>query len=233
MQQTPRAERQRPRQAESGQQRVQRADWRESIHGTSTGASTEAAGGSAVVQVSAEAEASDATQPTIAHTNRDSESRTDSGTPQLLPELRPEQRISRLDWPDSAGHVNPEETLRDWAENAGLLLGFGMVSLWLVRQWMGKRTLDGGPTTHLRTIESLSLPQRCRLHLVDVQGRQVVVAADAAGVKSVTVLPERFPELIDESEVAADATSAAQPAGRPEDLEHGDRWNTLRESQLA
>lgn len=135
----------------------------------------------------------------------------------------------RLAWPESSGRIDPEQTLRDWAEGAGLLLGFAVVSLWLVRQWVSRRAQPGGPTTHLRTIESLSLPQRCRIHLVEVQGRQVLVASDAAGVKSVTVLPDRFASVLDpdEAEAAlqlARTTAAAEP-------EHRRDWGQLHEAR--
>ena len=73
--------------------------------------------------------------------------------------------------------------------------------------------------SHLRTIESLALPQRCRIHLVEVDGRQVLVAADAAGIKSVTVMPDRFGQLLDvtdeEAETAVAATTNRRPAAEP------------------
>jgi flagellar biogenesis protein FliO len=142
----------------------------------------------------------------------------------------PEEPLARLNWPAASEQIDPAQTLREWAEGAGLLVAFCIVSLWIVRQWLTKRTPTGGPAAHMRTVESLSLPQRCRVHLVDVGGRQVLVTTDAAGVKCVTVLPDRFAALLDDDPL--EATAAAAPAAdRPEPEQ--DRWTALRESRLT
>lgn len=121
-------------------------------------------------------------------------------------------------WPEAA-EIDPGATLQGWAEGAGLLVAISVVLLWLVRQWVWKRTLPGGAAVHLRNIESLSLPQRCRVHLVEVSGRHVLVACDAGGLKSVTVLPERFDTLLPgDVEPASEAarTAAAEWTARRE-----------------
>jgi flagellar biogenesis protein FliO len=138
--------------------------------------------------------------------------------------------LSRLTFTESSGEFDPGQTLRDWAEGAGLMLAFGVVALWLLRQWITRRDLPGGAMSHLRTIESLSLPQRCRIHLVDVDGRQVLVAADAAGIKSVTVLPDRFAHLLDVTDEHP-GPGLAPPAEQPE--MRGSAWHGLQESRPA
>lgn len=138
--------------------------------------------------------------------------------------------LSRLRLPPSASQFDPAQTLKDWAEGVGLLIAFGIVSLWLVRQWVSRQDGGSGPAAHLRTIESLSLPQRCRIHLVDVDGRQVLVAVDASGIKSVTPLPDRFASLLE----SADGPS--QPAvsrlAELETLRH-DAWDGRQETRLT
>lgn len=203
---------------------VQRADWNETVYDRRP---SDASSASAVIQVAGEAESTEA-EPAPGATGE-----TTTATPELFPGSNTEERLSRLDWPNQTPQVDPAETLKDWAENAGLLLGFAMVSLWLVRQWLGKRTFEGGPTTHLRTVESLTLPQRCRVHLVDVQGRQVLVATDQAGVKSVTVLPDRFEELVERSEQELDSPAAAPGGDAPKKGALVENWNTLRDSRLT
>lgn len=147
--------------------------------------------------------------------------------PAVAPSTRHDP-LSRFAFPDSPSPIDPAQTLRDWAEGAGLLVGFGIVALWLVRQWLARRDSPGGPTTQLRSVETLNLPQRCRIHLVEVQGRQVLVAMDPAGVKSVTVLPDRFPAIL---EAETDDTEAA--AAHPSEADRGRDWNTLRESRIT
>lgn len=136
--------------------------------------------------------------------------------------------LSRLAWPDSASSIDPAQTLRDWAEGAGLLVGFGLVALWLVRQWLARKEFPGGTTTQVRSVETLNLPQRCRIHLIEVQGRQVLVAVDPAGVKSVTVLPDRFPAML-----AAESDEVDSGMAQPPEADRRSAWNTLHESQIT
>jgi len=139
--------------------------------------------------------------------------------------------LSRLAWPDSSRQFDPGQTLKEWGEGAGLIVAFGVVALWLLRQWVSRRDLPGGSMSHLRTIESLSLPQRCRIHLVEVDGRHVLVAADAAGVKSVTVLPDRFAALLAGAEGHPEP-GIAQLAELPES-DSSPAWHGLHESKPA
>jgi flagellar biogenesis protein FliO len=82
----------------------------------------------------------------------------------------------------------------------------------------------------MRTIESLSLPHRCRVHLVEIEGRQLVVATDAGGVKSMTVLPDRFAALMDHSDGEA---AAANPEIGRQETGIGTSWSALRESRTV
>lgn len=138
--------------------------------------------------------------------------------------------LSRLKLPESASQFDPAQTLKDWAEGAGLLIAFVIVSLWLVRQWVARQAGASGPTAHLRTIESLSLPQRCRIHLVDVDGRQVLVAVDASGIKSVTPLPDRFASLLENAEGPSPMTGERH--SEPDASRHNS-WDGRPETRLT
>lgn len=110
--------------------------------------------------------------------------------------------LSRLQWPDNPHEVDAGATLRGVAEGAGLLMAVSVVALWALRHWLIKRTQPQGTGHNLRKIDSLVLPQRCQVHLLDVQGQRVLVAIDGAGVKGVTVLPERFDALVADGDLS-------------------------------
>jgi flagellar biogenesis protein FliO len=120
--------------------------------------------------------------------------------------------LSRIQWPESDTGVDAGATLRGLAEGAGLVLAIAVVGLWALRQWLVKRSLVEGAGRHVRRVDSLSLPQRCHVHLLDVQGRRVLVAIDSGGVKGVTVLPDSFDSLIEPP--AEGATSSGDGARR-------------------
>jgi flagellar biogenesis protein FliO len=105
--------------------------------------------------------------------------------------------LSRIEWPESDTGVDAGATLRGLAEGAGLVLAIAVVGLWALRQWLVKRSTIPGAGRNLQRIDSLSLPQRCHVHLLDVQGRRVLVAIDPGGLKGVTVLPDSFDSLIE------------------------------------
>lgn len=117
--------------------------------------------------------------------------------------------LSRLEWPEPDGSVDAGATLRGLAEGAGLVLALCVVGLWGLRHWLVKRSRPAGSGHNLRRIESLALPQRCQVHLLDVQGKRVLVAMDAAGLKGVTVLPDSFDSLV---ELQGDGDAVDPPA---------------------
>lgn len=127
--------------------------------------------------------------------------------------------LSRLEWPEPDGSVDAGATLRGLAEGAGLVLALCVVGLWGLRHWLVKRNQPAGSGQNLRRIDSLALPQRCQVHLLDVQGQRVLVAMDAGGLKGVTVLPDSFESLVELQEqreaVAAPARPVAAIAGTP------------------
>ena len=212
--------------ADDGGLEVRTADWLEANDGNAAEQSFDV---EHVTPVAAESEtAADAATPaeesaaTVAAETGDSDV-----SPPVSDFSTMNDPLARLKWSSASEQIDPAETLRDWAEGAGLLVAFVVVSLWIVRQYVAKRANPGGPTTHMRTIESLTLPQRCRVHLVDIGGRQVLVAADAAGVKCITVLPDRFTSMLD------DATHEPTPPAASTEPDRDQIWEALRESRLT
>jgi flagellar biogenesis protein FliO len=78
---------------------------------------------------------------------------------------------------------------------AGVLaLCFG--TIWFGRRWLGGAAPPAGAASHLRLIETLPLGNRCALHLIYVGSRQVLVAADPSGLRTVVPLPESFEQAL-------------------------------------
>lgn len=89
------------------------------------------------------------------------------------------------------------------------VLGLCAGTLWFCRRWMQP---GGAPRPHnaqLRLVETLSLGQRCLVHLVQVANRPVLIGVDGSGVKTLVPLPENFAQALLEAEAA------------PADLESG------------
>jgi flagellar biogenesis protein FliO len=201
---------------------VRSANWSEATDGPADGRSRRVtpAGGTGVVNADAQ----------LTSDKRAAET-TAGGVAPARFEVPAAEPLSRFAFPESSTEFDPGQTLRDWAEGAGLILAFVVVALWLLRQWITRRDLPGGAMSHLRTIESLALPQRCRIHLVEVDGRQVLVAADAAGIKSVTVMPDRFGQLLDVTD--EEAESAVTATTSPPEPTRTVAWHGLQESRPA
>jgi flagellar biogenesis protein FliO len=93
-----------------------------------------------------------------------------------------------------------------------LRLGFGtmfVLILSVAAIWYGKRYLTayagGSLGGELKLVETLPLGNRCRLHLVRLGSRQILIGADGAGIKTVTPLDDFEQVLADNAEPARDA----------------------------
>lgn len=82
---------------------------------------------------------------------------------------------------------------------ATLLVGGGLV-VGLKR--LGWKPAGGGATSYFKLVESMPLGRQGGLHLIEVGQERFIVAADTAGIKSVTLLPS-WPAL--------DAPGEAEP----------------------
>jgi flagellar biogenesis protein FliO len=204
--------------------RVRSADWLESIDGTAGADASFADDAQTVILLSGES--------TVLQGS--SQRRNTNPAEQVAPtgfHATGNDPLSRLTLSDSTSQFDPGQTLKEWAEGAGLMVAFGVVALWLIRQWLTRRDLPGRPTVNLRTIETLSLPQRCRVHLVEVDRRQVLVAADSTGIKSVTVLPDRFATLLEHTDDQSEPN--VSQFSEPPDAERGVVWSGRNESRLT
>lgn len=87
-----------------------------------------------------------------------------------------------------------------------LRLGLGTVfvlvlcvgSLWLAKPWLQKLQSSGTNSQALRIEGSVTLGNRAVLYLIKVGDTQLVAGTDPSGLKSLTVLPASFKEVLDE-----------------------------------
>jgi flagellar biogenesis protein FliO len=103
---------------------------------------------------------------------------------------------------------------------------------------LGKRWLGGAPNrsvtnSQLRLLETLALGNRCSIHLLLVANRQVLIAADSTGLKSVVPLPESFehtltaasgPDAVSHDSLVMPSQSAGTPVLTNSESPHG-RYN--------
>jgi hypothetical protein len=73
-----------------------------------------------------------------------------------------------------------------------VVLGLCVVTLLYGKRWLGVLNPPGPAGGELRLVETLQLGNRCCLHLVQLTSRQVLIGADASGIKTVVPLPEPF-----------------------------------------
>ena len=130
--------------------------------------------------------------------------------PQMLPddppavEARPKETANSGDL-----HYEPPQMPEVPSTRALFLRLGGMTAVVLVigvgvlvggRRWLHgmapARTANGA----LRLVETLPLGNRCNLHLVQVATRQILVGADATGIKSVVTLSDDFENYLGERE---------------------------------
>lgn len=83
-------------------------------------------------------------------------------------------------------------------------------SMVLGRRWLAKVPAATSTGGQMRVVETLTLGQRCRVHLVRVGRRQVLVGVDPTGLRTVTPLPDVFEVALTEAE-----TAAAEPRPEP------------------
>jgi hypothetical protein len=74
-----------------------------------------------------------------------------------------------------------------------LVLGLCAGTLWIGKRWLGGAAASAAPAAaQVRLVETLSLGNRCVVHLLNIGTRPVLVGADAGGVKTIVPLPESF-----------------------------------------
>jgi flagellar biogenesis protein FliO len=142
----------------------------------------------------------------------------------VAPQMLPADKASPPTSPSAPGAPGTAHDAKDlsyvpptWPEPPSvqslmLRLGFGtmfVLVLSVAAIWYGKRYLaayaGGLGNGELKLVETLVLGNRCRLHLVRLGARQILVGADGAGIKTVTPLDD-FAEVL-----AADVQPPAPP----------------------
>jgi flagellar biogenesis protein FliO len=102
-------------------------------------------------------------------------------------------------WPEAP---DPKALLERLGVGTVVVLGLCVGALWAAKRW-----LRGAPVAaasqQLRLLEALPLGNRCTLYLVSAGDRRILVGADAAGLKTVTLLPEGFADALAEADCAA------------------------------
>lgn len=77
-----------------------------------------------------------------------------------------------------------------------IVLGLSVATLWAGKRWLLGPNRAGVGGAHMQLVESLHLGNRCTLHLIQFASRQVLVGADATGVKSIVPLPDAFEDCL-------------------------------------
>lgn len=131
--------------------------------------------------------------------------------PQMLPDDVPAAQTRPKETASTPGdlHYVPPETPEIPSTRALFLRLGGMTAVVLVlgvgvlvggRHWLrgvAPARAGGGA---LRLVETLNLGNRCNLHLVQIATRQILVGADATGIKSVVTLTDDFEHYLGERE---------------------------------
>ena len=133
--------------------------------------------------------------------------------PQLLPDdpspsPAPTQTKEKASKPGDLQYTPPElpevPSTRSMFIRLGVttvvVLLVGVTLLWCGQAWL--RRLNPGPTPggKLALLETLQLGNRCCLHLVQTASGQIVVGADASGIKSILPVTESFENALTERE---------------------------------
>jgi flagellar biogenesis protein FliO len=131
--------------------------------------------------------------------------------PQLLPEETHGAENKARESANAAGdlHYVPPELPQVPSTRAMFLRLGGMTVVVLVlcvgvlvcgKRWMRGFAPNQAAGGKLALVETLQLGNRCSLHLVQLSSRQVLVGADATGLKTVVPLPDVFENCLDDTE---------------------------------
>ncbi len=81
-----------------------------------------------------------------------------------------------------------------------VVLALGIGVLCCGRHWLRGAAPGTAAGGQLRLVETLPLGNRCTLHLVQIASRQVLVGADASGVRTIVPLPDEFEDFLRDPE---------------------------------
>lgn len=87
----------------------------------------------------------------------------------------------------------------------GIVLVLAVVSVLAIKKWMGPiPSTRQTPSQRLKHIESLALPQRASLQLVELDGRPILIGMNAAGLQTIAPVEKSFAESLKAIEDEAD-----------------------------
>lgn len=110
--------------------------------------------------------------------------------------------------PAPSSAVDPRALLLRLSLGTAGVLGLCVGTLWLCKRWLpGLVQTTQGNQGRLHLVETLSLGNRCCVHLLRVENQSLVAGVDGSGLKSLIALPESF-----ESRLAVAGAEAA-PGG--------------------
>ncbi|MEO2087931.1 MAG: hypothetical protein ABGY75_00325 [Gemmataceae bacterium] len=87
--------------------------------------------------------------------------------------------------------------------------------IWWARRAGRVRAAAGNAGGRLKLDGQIPLDARSTLHVIKVDGLQVVVTTDATGLRSIVPLAERFEVALADQEVTDMETAGVNPAARP------------------
>jgi flagellar biogenesis protein FliO len=98
-------------------------------------------------------------------------------------------------WPEAP---DPKAMITRLVLGTTIVLGLCAGTLLLSKRWLRGMPVKSSTTGPLSLVDTLSLGNRCHVHLVGVGKLRILVGVDAAGLKSVVPLTEPFEETLGE-----------------------------------
>lgn len=109
-------------------------------------------------------------------------------TGESIPDWEGRQRPQALDLGDLVGRLMIA---------TGIVLAVAVICVLILRKWMGPvANLKTAPAQRLRHVETLALPQRASLQLVELDGRPILIGMNAAGLQTITPVERSFSESL-------------------------------------
>lgn len=86
-----------------------------------------------------------------------------------------------------------------------------VVTLVACRRWLRGLPHSANANARMVLVETLSLGNRCQVHLVRIGKQQVLVGLDGGGIKSLVALPEAFDDALAEAQTEPASAEEAAP----------------------
>jgi flagellar biogenesis protein FliO len=107
-------------------------------------------------------------------------------------------------WPDAP---DTSVMLRRLVLGTVTVLGLCVCTMWGGRRWLRGAPARTSTGATLRHLETVSLGNRCAVHLVQAGSHQILVGVDGGGIKSLVPLPQSFESAIAEAGAPAFETA--------------------------